>query len=210
MGEARKGKIARLPRLLRDEVCQRLSDGDTGAEICTWMNKLPAVRKVLDKAFKGEDINEQNLSAWRMGGYEEWRADQCRVENIKRLSDFSARIAQAAGTSLSAGACAIAAGRVQNILEGLADEDLAQIIPALKMLSDTEINRAKEKNDRLKLAQNERALEQKERDLRLRENLAAGNVLKACEEKRAQKIANSDISYSDKIAQMRDLIFGKD
>lgn len=204
MTEARKGKIARLPRRLRDEVCERIRDGATGPELCTWLNGLPAVRTMLQKLFKGEDVSPQNISNWTTGGYQEWLADQSRVENIQRLSDFSARIAQAAGTSLSAGACAIAAGRVQNMMEGLADEDLAAIIPALKMLADADINRARLTNDKTKLNQNER-------DLRLREDK---QQVDTCEkfiawysDKKAQQIAESNMSNSAKIAALRKAFF---
>jgi hypothetical protein len=204
MTEARKGKIARLPLRLRDAVCEGLRDGDTAADICAWLNKRADVQAMLAKNFKGEPISEQNISTWRAGGYEEWLADQSRVENIKRLSDFSVRIAQAAGTSLTAGACAIASGRVQNMIEGLADEDLAAVIPALKMLADADINRARLKNDRTKL-------EQSERDLRLREDKQQTDT---CEkflawysDKKAQTIAESNLTNAQKIAALRKAYF---
>lgn len=210
MGEARKGKIARLPRKLRDEVCQRINDGQSGSAICAWLNADKSVLKILAEHFDGEPVNEQNLSAWRTGGYQDWLHDQTRVTHIKDLADSSRRIAEASGGNLSEGACVIAAGKIQELLEGLTDEQLPEIIDALVGLRKMELATKGEKNDRVKLQQSEQALKQKDREIRLRENQAAGNVLKACEDQRAQKIAASDVSHTEKIAQMRELIFGKD
>ncbi len=205
MTEARKGKIARLSRTLRDEVCERLRDGETAADICQWLNKLPSVQVLLAKAFKAEPISEQNISTWRAGGYTEWLADQDRVESIQRLSDYSARLAQAAGTSLSAGACAVAAGRIQNMLEGLADEDLAELIPALKMLSDSEINRARLKNDRVKLDQNERTIALEEIKV---QRSTCGLFLKWFDSEKARRIAESPAAANVRIEELRALMFG--
>jgi hypothetical protein len=206
MTEARKGKIARLPRRLRDEVCEGLSNGDTADYICAWLNKRPGVQAMLAKYFKGEPVNEQNISNWRAGGYQDWLADQSRVENIQRLSDFSARIAQAAGTSLSAGACAVAAGRIQNMLEGLADEDLAQLIPALKMLSDSEINRARLKIENTKLDQNERQLQLEESKF---ERTTCELFLKWYDSEKARRIADSPKAANVRIEELRALMFGQ-
>ncbi len=38
------GKIARLPRALRDELNRRMGDGQTGQELLLWLNRLPKVK----------------------------------------------------------------------------------------------------------------------------------------------------------------------
>lgn len=68
----RIGKIARLPDAIRQEINQRLADGHRGPTILAWLNSLPAVKEVLARDFDGRPINQQNLSAWRTGGYREW------------------------------------------------------------------------------------------------------------------------------------------
>src|SRR5580700_10403956 len=88
-GRARRGKIARLPHAIREEINQRLLDGLPGVEILAWLNALPEVRDVLAKYFNGSPISEDNLSQWRHGGYVGW------LENQRALNAFS--IMSAAG-----------------------------------------------------------------------------------------------------------------
>jgi hypothetical protein len=73
---ARNGKIARLPRAVRSVLNSRLENGQDGKHILIWLNNLPAVRGVLQETFHGNPITEQNLSDWRLGGFEEWRVCQ--------------------------------------------------------------------------------------------------------------------------------------
>jgi hypothetical protein len=67
-----RGKIARLPHLIREELNIRLDDGQTSSEILEWLNNLPKVRLIMERLYKGILISPQNLSAWRNGGYQEW------------------------------------------------------------------------------------------------------------------------------------------
>jgi hypothetical protein len=68
----RRGKIARLPRAVREQLNIRLDDGQEAAEILPWLNDLPEVRQILTQHFNGTPISPQNLSAWRQGGFHEW------------------------------------------------------------------------------------------------------------------------------------------
>jgi hypothetical protein len=70
--KTRNGKIARLPKKIREELNQRMEEGCTGAKLAEWLNELPSVKKVLRELFKSQPISEQNLSQWRDGGYEDW------------------------------------------------------------------------------------------------------------------------------------------
>ena len=58
----RLGKIARLPRKLREELNVRLQNGEAGTELVEWLNGLAAAEKVLKARFEGRPISEQNLS----------------------------------------------------------------------------------------------------------------------------------------------------
>lgn len=205
MGEARKGKIARLPRVLRDEVCERIRDGATGAELCQWLNAKASVKAVLAKWFKGEPVNEQNISTWRAGGYEEWLHDQDEVQSIERLADLSFRLAQASGGNLSEGACAIAAGKIQKLLEGLEAEELPDIVKALANLRKMELATLSEKNDRAKLAQNERSLALEENKF---QRTTCELFLKWFDTEKARRIAESPKAANVKIEQLRELMFG--
>ena len=70
------GKIARLSRAVRAQLNPRLLDGEEGKQIALWLNSLPEVNERLAEKFEGRPINEQNLSNWRQGGYEDWLAHQ--------------------------------------------------------------------------------------------------------------------------------------
>ena len=68
----RRGKIARLPREIRDHLNIRLDDGQEADDILPWLNSLPEVRQIIAARFEGVPISPQNLSAWRQGGFQEW------------------------------------------------------------------------------------------------------------------------------------------
>jgi hypothetical protein len=72
----RNGKIARLPRAVRDELNRRLDDGEQGSGVLAWLNGREDVQAVLTAHFSGLPINKQNLSEWRGGGFAEWRQQQ--------------------------------------------------------------------------------------------------------------------------------------
>jgi hypothetical protein len=80
----RTGKIARLPREIRDELNRRLERNLSGPQLTEWLNSLPEVNEVLQLQFHGKPISEQNLSEWRLGGFIEW---QTRGELIDALRD---------------------------------------------------------------------------------------------------------------------------
>ena len=63
---ARNGKIARLPRDLRDELNRRLQDGKQGGPLLVWLNALPTVLAVLARDFGG--VRHQQTESVRMAG----------------------------------------------------------------------------------------------------------------------------------------------
>ncbi len=68
----RKGKIARLPKVIREELNRRLDDGWLHIRLVAWLNGLPEVKEILDRQFGGRAITPQNLSVWKAGGYQDW------------------------------------------------------------------------------------------------------------------------------------------
>ena len=101
MNITRNGKIARLPKAIRDELNRRLSDGEPGTELVQWLNGLPAVQRVVDAEFGGRPVREQNLSEWRQGGYEDWLRQQEALELVRHLSAEADDLKVAAGEPLS-------------------------------------------------------------------------------------------------------------
>ena len=85
----RNGKIARLPRALREELNRRLANGTTGARLVGWLNDLPEVRAVLDSEFGGTEITEQNLSVWKQGGFQDWERHQEARSWVSQLVEQS-------------------------------------------------------------------------------------------------------------------------
>ena len=83
----RNGKIARLPRPLRDEFNRRLSANDDGATLLDWLNAAPGVKGLLARDFAGEPISKQNLYEWRNGGFLEWQNRQDLFAQAADLTD---------------------------------------------------------------------------------------------------------------------------
>jgi len=72
----RTGKISRLPRHIRDQLCRRLDDGEPGVALVEWLNSLPDVQLVLKTHFQSHAITEKNLSDWKANGYLDWQGQQ--------------------------------------------------------------------------------------------------------------------------------------
>ena len=83
----RNGKIARLPRSLRDELNQRLARNEDGTTLLDWLNALPDVKDLLARDFAGEPVRQQNLHEWRQGGFVEWQARQDLFAAAADLTD---------------------------------------------------------------------------------------------------------------------------
>src|SRR5947207_11024149 len=81
----RKGKIARLPKAVRDELNDRLLEGEPGNYLVNWLNEMKEVQAVLAENYGGRSINEQNLSEWKQGGFEDWRRHQESLELTDRI-----------------------------------------------------------------------------------------------------------------------------
>src|SRR5689334_18390557 len=82
----RKGKIARLPRAVRDELNRRLQDGEPGTQLVAWLNELPQVKQVLEVQFDGRPITESNLSDHKAGGHQDWLTQQEEMELARELT----------------------------------------------------------------------------------------------------------------------------
>src|SRR5581483_2528614 len=81
-------------RDIREELNQRLQDGEEGRKLAAWLNGLPEVKEVLEERFGGRPINEVNLTEWRQGGFLDWeRHEEARTlvgSVAERAGDFDA------------------------------------------------------------------------------------------------------------------------
>jgi hypothetical protein len=92
--KTRVGKIAQLPKPIRDELNHRLENGKQGPELLRWLNALPETKELLAEKFEGSPINRQNLTEWRHGGYEEWLRHQEREHRIQRITEEGGALKQ--------------------------------------------------------------------------------------------------------------------
>jgi len=90
----RTGKIARLPASVRDELNQRLADGEQGKTLVKRLNALPEVQNVLAAEFPAKSISEQNLSERKKGGYRDWQARQERRQIIREMQEENGELGQ--------------------------------------------------------------------------------------------------------------------
>lgn len=90
MKGTRTGKIARLPRAVRQELNRRLQNSEQGKKLVAWLNALPEVQAIVAAEFGGKAIREQNLSEWKQGGYRDWQAQQEALEIAGRLGEDAA------------------------------------------------------------------------------------------------------------------------
>src|SRR5580658_5364470 len=153
----RLGKIARLPREIREELNVRLNNGEVGRLLVEWLNGLPAAQAVLKERFEGRPISEQNLSEWKQGGYEDWLRHQ---ENCA----YAAMLTEMAGDlEKEAGKIRLEERLVTPLVMALARmlreaEESSDVAERLKMIVEvgrqlTRIRRGSQQAERLRIAQ---------------------------------------------------------
>jgi hypothetical protein len=143
----RTGKIARLPKELRDVVNLMLRDGAAARVV---IQKLEEAKAHGAKSADGQPIeipNEVNVTAWVQGGYQDWLAQQERLSDMQAKRDFALEIVkQNEGSKLHEATLHLAASQLYDALEDfdvkhlkelLADkpENFAQVVNSLAKLS---------------------------------------------------------------------------
>lgn len=93
----RNGKIARLPKAIRDRLNQQILDGVPGKDLVRWLNGMNEVVDILVQQFNTDRITEQNLSEWKQGGYQDWLKHQERRDWVRRISDEAEDVTEDAG-----------------------------------------------------------------------------------------------------------------
>lgn len=141
----RLGKIARLPRKIREKLNERLADGEMGKDLVEWLNALPEVAAVLAAHFGGSAITEQNLSAWKNGAFEEWlKHQEAREWACLRAEEAEELEAETGAIGLAEGLATKAALVIGRLLESAGDlegaEQRRQLLGAVREL--TELRRA--------------------------------------------------------------------
>jgi hypothetical protein len=122
---AGRGKIARLPDDVREQLNQRLLDGHSASAILPWLNGLAPVKEVLAAQFASEPVTAQNLSNWRIGGFQHWLRDQKDLSQIKKFGDHAAGLSSTYHHNLAAGTLTVASARIFQSLQSTIDEPLS-------------------------------------------------------------------------------------
>ena len=155
---ARNGKIARLPREIRDELNLRLHNGEPGGPLLAWLNGSPEVRKILVRDFGGSPISKQNLSEWRAGGFAEWQARQDTLDQARELVADANEITAATDGRLTDHLATVLAVRYAALLQGwngeVTDEFRRELRTLRGMCQDiVELRRGDHSGARLKMEQ---------------------------------------------------------
>ena len=114
----RKGKIARLPLALRDELNRRLANNEDGANLLNWLNAIPGVPAFLANDFAGEPISKQNLYEWRQGGFLEWQTQQEMFDEARVLATNAGPVSATTNNDLAEQLAAVIAGKFASLLAG--------------------------------------------------------------------------------------------
>src|SRR6058998_2898682 len=108
-----KGKVARLPKEVRDGVNEMMLDGLTYREIIVALGDY------------GKDLNEQNLSNWKSGGYTRWLKSKDRREDLLAVQEaIMDRVLKKGCPDLSKAAIQLAVTKAAQLIESLPPEDM--------------------------------------------------------------------------------------
>lgn len=217
---ARTGKIARLPLAVREELNLRLLDNENGQDILAWLNDLDVTKEIITRSFAGEPISDANLSLWRTGGFAEWLKEQEHVQEVKRLSEYSLKLAEAAGGNLSKGMLAANVGKIQKALEqfwdGLRDiesteegnekdQAVTKLLSALTAIRSVELEEQKLEVKKIEVAQKGQALDLETRKFN---HLRVKSFIEWMLDEKAKEIAASDQAADTKLEALGKHLFG--
>jgi hypothetical protein len=130
----RNGKIARLPRSIRDELNRRLQDGEPGDTLLPWVNGLPEVQAVLARQFGGSPISKQNLHEWRSRGFAEWQTRQETLADARELAADAAELETATEGRLTDHLATVLAARYASAVSGWDGQPTEEFRQKLKVL----------------------------------------------------------------------------
>ena len=69
-----RGKMARLPLGIRQELNRRLQQGEAAAPLAEWLNGLPETQTALARDLGGPKVTIKNVAEWARGGFRDWQA----------------------------------------------------------------------------------------------------------------------------------------
>jgi hypothetical protein len=121
--DRRNGKVARLPKSIRDQINIMIQDGVTYLQI---------IERIGPPA---EALNERNLSEWKSGGYVDWLRELQLLQALQAKHELAQNLLQRTADGNQAGQ-AVLQIIAANLCEFLADTDPATLRESL--LSDAD------------------------------------------------------------------------
>lgn len=215
--KAYKGKIGRQAARIREEVCRRLLDGETGSEILPWLNSLPEVVEELRRHFNGDPITDQNLTNWRQGGYADWLARRERVAKLRAVMESTVEYARAGNHAMSEGVAALVAGQMVEVVEEVIDagadlERMAAVSEVVSKMRRDDHDARRVRNDEAKVEMAREKLTLDERTLALAEQKHRHQVvqefIKWVADDEARRIATGPGESSEKLQALGQRMFG--
>jgi hypothetical protein len=144
---ARTGKIARLPKTLRDAVNLALDDGASANAVIKLLTDAKANGATNGDGSEIEIPNDQNITNWRDGGFADWKKENERLDDMRMKREFALRIVQEnEGGKIHEAGLNLAASQIFELLqdfdvsalkERLADnpEEFSKVVSALARIS---------------------------------------------------------------------------
>lgn len=205
------GKIARLPGHIREQLNQRLLDGQEGTEILTWLNELPEVKHVLAAKFNSAPISHRNLTEWRRIGYERWLQRQQPNQELKWLKEAACDFTQAGGGKLAHGAATLAGAWLLDFMRRVSPDKCSASDIAKISFAATLLLKGEQTNAQIKLA--EKRVLQRDEQLLMQRDRDQRNVitigLRLLGDAQAKAIHDSSESYDQKIELLGLHTFGE-
>lgn len=122
---ARTGKIARLPKSLRDQVNLALRDGATASRVIELLTAAKAGGATNGDGSEIDLPNDQNITNWREGGYAEWCKEQERLDDMRIKREFAMDVVkQNEGGKIHEAGLNLAASQIFEVLQ---DFDIAAL-----------------------------------------------------------------------------------
>lgn len=194
---AYRGKIAKLPPAIRDQVNARLERSESGVKICRWLNSLPEAKALCKAEFNGEPITGQNLSDYRRGAYAEWRrmmaGCQKDAQALQTITAATVELVKASNGKLDETLVNATAARLLLVLKDVTPDKLTEMSGAAAQLRAVTL-RAQElavKVDSQKLAREEF------------ETRFCQDQINGIKDAEAQRIASLNASNDEKISLLR-------
>ncbi len=200
------GKIARLPKAIREMLNRRLDDGEKTSSLAAWLNELPPVQTVLAAHFGGAAINHRNISNWRANGFKRWQERQEILAEVRELAEEAADINEANPDGLMRMTATLACTKLLRALrDDKAGADVTKAAFAIAALNNVELTHVRVQHEEQRLQQKD-ALVDLSWDKHLRNCAEIG--LRLMDDWQAKVVHEAEIDNSDKIELLGRRMFG--